>query len=75
MGRHANARAWAEFERIDRQRQEAYFGEDAPLTPEEIARIEADELERLDMDRLDAVRRYGKQVCRVELWDEVRAGL
>jgi hypothetical protein len=67
MGKAANARAWAEFERIDRQRQEAHFGEDAPLTAEEITRIEADELERLDMDRLDAVRRYGRPVCRVEL--------
>jgi hypothetical protein len=35
----------------------------------------ADELERLQMDRLDAVRRYGRPVCRVELWDEGRVGL
>jgi ferric-dicitrate binding protein FerR (iron transport regulator) len=33
MGQHANARAWAEFERLDRQRQDQSF-EDEPQQTE-----------------------------------------
>lgn len=66
MGRHANARAWAEFERLDRQKQEESFNTDAPLSDDELA-SQADDAY---WERLDAVRRYARPVVRCVLWDE-----
>jgi len=50
MGQHANARAWAEFERLDRQRQEQSFEDEQPLTESE----RAAEWDRQYWDRIDA---------------------
>jgi hypothetical protein len=71
VGKNLNQKAWLEFERIDRQRQEASFESDPPLTEEERAAAWDDAY----WERLDAVRRYAAPVARVRLWDETRVGL
>ncbi|MDR6389174.1 hypothetical protein [Paraburkholderia phenoliruptrix] len=50
MGQHANARAWAEFERLDRQRQDQSFEDEQPQTEAE----RAAEWDRQYWDRIDA---------------------
>jgi hypothetical protein len=70
MGRHANQQAWAEFERLDRKRQEESLDPTAPLTDEELEQIASDEY----WERLDAVRRYARPNCHVSLMDEMGVG-
>ena len=75
MGKTANARAWAEFERIDRQRQEESFGTEPSLTEAERASEWDDEFwNNKDDDPATAVRRYALPVTRVRLFDEVEVG-
>jgi hypothetical protein len=50
MGQHANQRAWLEFERLDRMKQEQSFDDDEPLTEAE----RASEWDRQYWDRIDA---------------------
>jgi hypothetical protein len=71
MGQHANARAWAEYERLDRKRQEESFEAEPPLTEEEKVAAWDDSY----WERLDAVARYAAPVRHVVLFDEMgRAG-
>lgn len=69
MGKNANARAWAEFERLDRKRQDESLEIEPPLTEEEKAAAWDDEY----WERLDAVRQYALPVTRVRLSDEMYA--
>jgi hypothetical protein len=67
MGKHFNQSVWSIYDRwLDKGLDES-FGEN-DLTPEEIE--QAAELER---DRAAARREYSRE-CRVNLFDEVRAG-
>jgi hypothetical protein len=68
MGKSANQAAWAEFERRDRQRQEASFEPEQPLSDDELA----SQYDDAYWERLDAVRRYARANCRVDIWDEMR---
>lgn len=68
MGKSANQQAWAEFERLDRQRQDQALDSEPPLTEEERAAAWDDAY----WERLDAVRRYARPNCRVDIWDELR---
>jgi hypothetical protein len=68
MGQHANQRAWAEFERLDRKRQDESFEAEPTLTEEQRAAVWDDAY----WDRLDAVRRDARP-AHVVLWDEGRA--
>ncbi|MFL9943680.1 hypothetical protein [Paraburkholderia graminis] len=70
MGQHANARAWAEFERLDRIKQEQSFEAEPPLTEEEKAALWDDAY----WERLDAVMRYSLPMRHVRVWDEVEVG-
>jgi hypothetical protein len=54
MGQHANARAWAEYERLDRLKQDEQLESDPPLTEEERAAAWDDSY----WERLDAAARY-----------------
>jgi hypothetical protein len=65
MGKSANARAWAEFERIDRQKQDESIEADPPLTEEEKAAVWDDEY----WQRLDAA-----PARHVRLFDECGRG-
>lgn len=79
MGKAANQAAWAEFERLDRQRQEQSFDTEPPLTEaERAAEWDSDHWTRKDdatTDELAEARRaYARPVARVVLWDERRVG-
>ncbi|MBN3848661.1 hypothetical protein G3N58_17790 [Paraburkholderia sp. Ac-20342] len=51
MGKAANARAWAEFERLDRLKQDASLETETPLTEaERAAEYEDDYWRRLDAE-------------------------
>jgi hypothetical protein len=70
MGQHANQRAWLEFERLDRIKQEQSFEAEPDLTEEEKAAVWDDAY----WERLDAVRRYSLPMRHVRVWDEVEVG-
>jgi hypothetical protein len=76
MGRHANARAWAEFERLDRQRQEESFEAPQPLTDDELEQIQGDaywnQLDATADELAEARRGYARANCHVSLFDEHR---
>jgi hypothetical protein len=67
MGKFNNASIWSGYDRWLDKGLDDSFGEN-DLTPEEIE--QAAELER---DRAAARREYSRE-CRVNVWDEVRAG-
>jgi hypothetical protein len=58
MGQHANQRAWLEFERLDRKRQEESFDDEPPLTEfERAAEWDHDYWSKLDASPVRHVRR------------------
>lgn len=77
MGKHANSAAYREFERLDRQRQDASFESEPELTEaERAAEWDSEYWTRLDAtaDELAEARRgYAVRVGHIELWDEARA--
>lgn len=68
MGKSANQQAWAEFERLDRKRQDDALEIEPPLTEEERAAAWDDAY----WERLDAVQQYARPVGHIDLWDEPR---
>jgi hypothetical protein len=74
MGQHANARAWAEFERLDRQKQEESLEAPQPLTDDELEQIQGDaywnQLDATADELAEARRGYAVRVRHVALWDE-----
>jgi hypothetical protein len=76
MGKAANERAYREFERLDRQRQEESFEAPQPLTDDELEQIQGDaywnQLDATADELAEARRGYARPVGHIDLWDEPR---
>ncbi|MDE1179459.1 hypothetical protein [Paraburkholderia sp.] len=73
MGKANNAMLWQYYDDTLTAGLDEAFGDEPVLTPEQIEQIEADDLERLHMDRMYAVQRYAVPVGHIRLGDEAGA--
>jgi hypothetical protein len=69
MGKHFNAELYRQFDRtMDKGLDEAMGDTEPPLTTDELESQHDDAY----WERLDAVRRYARANCHVDIWDEMR---